>query len=75
MITHQTLKCSLETFDAARCLLKAQRIAKELNSQKIHDLREEDQANVAKKDHSRDVDNRSEYITPSSIEVSPANIN
>jgi hypothetical protein len=47
----------------------------ELNSQKIHDLREEDQANVAKKDHNRDVDNRSEYIAPSSIEISPATIN
>ena len=75
MITHKNLKCSLETFDAARSLLKAQRIAMELNSQKIHDLREEDQANVAKKDHNRDVDNRSEYITSSSIEISPATIN
>ena len=75
MITHKNLKCSLETFEAARSLLKAQRIAMELNSQKIHDLREEDQANVAKKDHNRDVDNRSEYITPSSIEIGPATIN
>ena len=68
-ITHEALNCSLETFDAARSLLKAQRFATELKSQKIHDLGGE---NVAKKDHDRDVGSRSEYITPSSIQIGSA---
>ena len=68
-ITHEALNCSLETFDAARSLLKAQRFATELKSQKIHDLGGE---SVALKDHDRDVGSRSEYITPSSIQIGSA---